>query len=81
MRQINSQIQAFLGAFESDEQEDAWNYLGEAQDFCDEFLQALPQKYHVEFPEVLAFVNWVETFSECLEQNHLASIPEVNDEQ
>lgn len=71
MRQINSQIQAFLGAFESDEQEDAWNYLGEAQDFCDEFLQALPQKYHVKFPEVLAFVNWVETFSECLEQNHL----------
>lgn len=81
MRQINSQVQDFLKAVEAKEQEDIWNYLGEAQDFCQEFLEALPEKYHIKFPEMLAFVNWAQNFSECLERDYLAAIPEVSSEE
>ena len=81
MRQINSQVQDFLKAVEAKEQEDIWNYLGEAQDFCQEFLEALPEKYHIKFPEMLAFVNWTQNFSECLERDYLAAIPEVSSEE
>ena len=79
MRQINSQLQAFLSAFEAEEQEDMWGYLGEAQDFCNEFMDALPAQYHVNFPEILAFMNWVDTFSDCLEKKYQSLIPEAEE--